>query len=271
MTVGRYFRTPKGTLLLVLCLEIAAAATRERAASVIAGVGSAVLSSALLDALILRKRKRRWVLPDGAVLTALIVGMILSPHEPWWVVAITALVAVSSKYILRAGKANLFNPAALGLVATFYVFNTAQSWWGAMPEMPAAWIALLLAGGVFTAQRVKKIPAMLAFLGSYYALFAIAAFAGSPSRVAEVYRTPDVQAALFFAFFMVTDPPTSPPRPRDQTVFGVICGAASFAFFETIGAAYFLPAGVLVANLWDGWRRYSGTHITANITTRQTA
>ena len=256
MTLARFFRTPKGTLLLVLGILLVVAASRERVASVAAAVGSAVASSALLDALILRWRKQRWVVPDGAALTALIVGMILSPHEPWWVVAATSLVAVSSKYVLRAGKANLFNPAALGLVATFYVFNTAQSWWGAMPELSPPWTALLVATGLFTVQRVHKLPAALAFFGSYYALFGVAAFAGNPAHVSEVYRTPDVQAALFFAFFMVTDPPTSPPKPRDQLVFGVICGLASFVFFETIHAAYYLSAAVLVANLWDGWRRH---------------
>lgn len=255
MTLGRFLRTPKGTLLIVLAIVLVVAAAGESVGRVAAGVGSAVAAAALMDACILRARKGRWVLPDGAVLSALIVAMVLSPHEPWWVVMVTALVAVGSKYLLRAGKANLFNPAALGLVATFYVFHTAQSWWGAMPEVSPLWIGLLVAVGVFTVQRVNKIPVVLAFLGTYYALFALAAFVGEPALVSEVYRTPDVQAALFFAFFMVTDPPTSPPRPRDHVIYGTICGVASFAFFETVGAAYFLLAGLLVANLWDGWRR----------------
>lgn len=255
MSVGRYFRTPKGTLLLVLAIVLVVASASESVPRVVAGVGGAVVVAAAIDVSMLRVRKRRWVLPDGAILSALIVGMILSPHEPWWVVAATAALAVISKYLLRAGKANLFNPAALGLVATFYVFNTAQSWWGAMPEISAWWISLLVAVGVFMVQRVNKLPAVLTFLGTYYTLFAAAAFFGDPARVFEVYRTPDIQAALFFAFFMVTDPPTSPPKSRDQVIYGAICGLASFAFFETIGAVYFLPAGLLVANLWDGWRR----------------
>ena len=36
-----------------------------------------------------------------------------------------------------------------------------------------------------------------------------AAFAGDPAHVEELYRAPDLHAALYFAFFMVTDPPTS--------------------------------------------------------------
>ena len=61
-------------------------------------------------------------------------------------------------------------------------------------------------------------PAVLAFLGSYYLLFTVTAFVGDPARVAELFRAPDLHAALFFAFFMVTDPPTSPPKQRDQII-----------------------------------------------------
>jgi Na+-translocating ferredoxin:NAD+ oxidoreductase RnfD subunit len=65
-----------------------------------------------------------------------------------------------------------------------------------------------------------------------------------------------VHAALFFAFFMVTDPPTSPPKQRDQLVYGVITAVVSYAVFELIGAAYFMLAGLLVANGWEAVRRY---------------
>ena len=80
-------------------------------------------------------------------------------------------------------------------------------------------------------------------------------FVGDPKTVAELYRAPDLHAALYFAFFMVTDPPTSPPSARDQAIFGVITAAAAFAIFDVVHSAYFLLAGLLVANAWEGWRR----------------
>ncbi len=40
----------------------------------------------------------------------------------------TAAIAIVSKHTLRLRTANIFNPAALALVATFYLFDTAQSW-----------------------------------------------------------------------------------------------------------------------------------------------
>jgi hypothetical protein len=39
-------------------------------------------------------------------------------------------------------------------------------------------------------------------------------------------------------------------------VNGVITAVASYAVFEVIGAAYFLLAGLLVANAWESRRRW---------------
>ena len=114
---------------------------------------------------------------------------------------------------------------------------------------------MLFATGIFITDRVNKMPLVLAFLGSYYLLFTVTAFLGDPNGVAEVFRVPDLNAVLFFAFFILTDPPTSPVKYRDQVLCGVIVAAVSYAAFEWIGAAYYLLAGVLVGNVWEAWRR----------------
>jgi len=256
VTLNRFFRTPKGLLIVVLAILTVIASAGQGFARVVPGLAGAMIAAAILDAPILRFREGEWVFPDGAMLTGWIVALILSPHQPWYVAAVTAVVGVASKYAARVGNANVFNPAALALVATFYVFGTGQSWWGALPEITPLALTALFATGVFITRRVNKLPAVLAFLGCYYLLFTLTAFIGDPRRVAAIYRAPDLHAALFFAFFMVTDPPTSPPKPRDQLTFGAIVGVASFAFFELVGAAYFLLAGLLVGNAWEAARRW---------------
>jgi Na+-translocating ferredoxin:NAD+ oxidoreductase RnfD subunit len=55
---------------------------------------------------------------------------------------------------------------------------------------------------------------------------------------------------------MVTDPPTSPVRQRDQIVYGALTAIVAVVVFETTGAVYALLAGVLVANVWEAWRRW---------------
>ena len=258
MTVRRYLRTPKGLLILILAVLVAIAVDREGWRVIAPGVASAVICAGLLDALILRWRRGRWEFPDGAILSALFVAMVLSSQQPWRYAAITAVVAILSKYLFRSRAANVFNPAAFALVATFYVFDTGQNWWGALPAPPVALsLVIVIATGVFIADRVNRMPVVLAFLGAYYALFTATAFLSSPAAVAEIFRTPDAQAAIFFAVFILTDPPTSPVKYRDQLVFGLIVALVSYIVFEWIGAAYYLLAGVLVGNVWEAWRRVS--------------
>ncbi|HEY4303698.1 MAG TPA: RnfABCDGE type electron transport complex subunit D [Gemmatimonadaceae bacterium] len=255
MPAKKFFKTPKGLLIVVMAILTVVAVIGQPLSLVLPLIGAAVGAAMLVDLPILRYREGAWTFPDGALLTGLFVALILTPHEPWWVAALTSAVAILSKYVLRAGRANVFNPAAIALFISYFLFHTGQSWWGSLPELPLAVIVVLLGTGIFITQRVNKVPVVISFLGAYYLLFTLAAFVSDPRRVSALYRAPDLHMALFFAFFMVTDPPTSPPKHREQWIYGVIVAAVSFAVFETIGAVYFLFAGLLVANAWEAVRR----------------
>jgi Na+-translocating ferredoxin:NAD+ oxidoreductase RnfD subunit len=126
---------------------------------------------------------------------------------------------------------------------------------GALPEVTPVAQLVLVAGGVFIADRVNKMPLVLAFLGSYFLLFTVTAFVRDPRWVSEIFRPPDLEAALYFAFIILTDPPTSPAKYPDQIVCGVIVAMVSYAFFEWAGVVYYLLAGVLAGNVWEAWRR----------------
>jgi Na+-translocating ferredoxin:NAD+ oxidoreductase RnfD subunit len=253
--VRRFFRTPKGLLTIVLAILTALAAPREGLGQVAPGLVSAILVAMLIDAPILRWRGTAWVFPSGALLTGWIVALVLSAQEPWYITAITSAVGVLSKYVFRTRTANVFNPAALAIVATFYLFDTGQSWWGALPEITPFALVVLIAAGIFITDRVNKMPLVLAFLGSYFLLFTVTAFLRDPAHVAEIFIAPDLHAVLFFAFFILTDPPTSPVKYPGQLVCGAIVAVVSYGVFEWIGAAYFLLAGVLAGNVWEASRR----------------
>ena len=250
-----FFKTPKGLLLVILAILIAIAAPGEGLRTVAPGLLSAVVAAGLADLAILRVRKNVWEFPSGAVLTAMIAAMVLRAQEPWYVVCVISVIAVVSKYVIRTRMANVFNPAALAIVGTFYVFHTGQSWWGALTEVPLALHQVLVVAGVFITDRINKMPLVLAFLGAYFLLFTATAFVTDPRRVAEIYRSPDIEAVLFFAFIILTDPPTSPAKYPDQIVCGVIVAVVSYVLFEWAGVVYYLLAGVLAGNVWEAWRR----------------
>ena len=250
-----FFRTPKGLLLVILLVLTAVSAPKAGLALVMPGIAASIAAASAIDLAILRWRTARWQIPSGAMLTALIVAMVLSPHEPWPIVVLTSVLGVLSKYVFRARLANVFNPAALAMVVTYYLFHTGQSWWGALPELPAPFLVLLIGTGFFISDRVNKLPLVLAFLGAYYVLFTVMAYAGYADRVQAIFRAPDLHASLYFAFFILTDPPTSPTRHREQILCGVVVAVAAFAIFEGIGSVHYLLSGALVGNMWEAWRR----------------
>jgi Na+-translocating ferredoxin:NAD+ oxidoreductase RnfD subunit len=254
MTARAFLRTPKGQLLLVFAPLIVVAVWQAGVASfgellLAAGVAAAI------DLPILRTRENEWVFPSGAILTGLIVGMVLSPHEPWHVVAVAAAVAILSKYVARTSSANVFNPAALALLVVFLAFGAEESWWGALPDLPLIALALVAAGGIYLAVHLNKLPSVISFLLVYFAGFTLVSFAGDPGTVWEVFRTPDLHAVVFLALFMVTDPPTSPPKPREQVLYGAVCAVVTVATYLWGGGAYFLLTGVLAGNVLEAARR----------------
>jgi Na+-translocating ferredoxin:NAD+ oxidoreductase RnfD subunit len=250
-----FFKTPKGLLTIILAVFAVMAAPGEGLRAAATGLASATLAAGLVDLLILRAMKHAWGFPSGAVLTAIIVTMVLRAQEPWYVPTITSVAAILSKYIFRSRSANVFNPAALAIIASFYVFHTGQSWWGALTDIGPIGTIVLVAAGVFIADRVNKMPLVLVFLGTYFLLFTVTAFVGDARWVAEVFRSPDSEAALYFAFIILTDPPTSPAKYPDQIIFGMIAAVVSYVFFEWAGVVYYLLAGVLAGNVWEAWRR----------------
>ena len=95
--VRRFFRTPKGLVLIILAILVVLAAPSEGVRRVLPGLAGAVLVAGLTDAIILWKMRKAWEFPSGAVLTGLFVAMVLSPREPWYVAACTSEVAIASK------------------------------------------------------------------------------------------------------------------------------------------------------------------------------
>lgn len=252
----QFFKTPKGLLTILLVVLAAIAAPGEGLGAVALSMGAAVLAAGIVDLVILRLRHGTWEYPSGAVLTAMIVVMVMRPQEPWIVPVVASLLAVLSKYALRTRQANVFNPAALALVLMFHFMPHGQSWWGALPDVSPRWLsAVLLVGGLYLANRVNKLPLVLSFLGTYFGLFTITAFVGDAQHVAEIFRTPDIDALAYFTLVILTDPPTSPAKYAGQWIFGIIAASVSYGVFMTSGAVYFLLAGVLAGNLWEAWQR----------------
>jgi NQR2, RnfD, RnfE family len=245
----RFLHSPKGCLLLVLVGLAALAAPSTDIASAVVALAAAILGATAVELVWVRLNEGAWRIPSGALLSGLIVGLVLSAQEPWYVAAGAGVLAIASKHLLRLRRSHIFNPAAVGLLAVFFLFASGQSWWGALANLPLAAVIVVLACGMFAANRANKLPASLAFLAAYASLFTLAAVSGHAADVADVFRSPFVNIAVFFGFIMLTDPPTSPVPFPAQIWFGVSVAVISFITYMATHGLYFLLVGVLVANL----------------------
>lgn len=253
-----FIRSPKGILFLQLLLLTGLAAGTEGAKAV---VGLAVATAAALgtDALLMRRKQPKAESLSSALLTGFIVAMVLSPAEPIYVPITGSALAILSRHVVRVSGVHLFNPAALGVMVTWAVFSSQQSWWGGLSNLPGAALLVVLALGVVIIRQVNKFPSVLAFLGAYFGLFALLAFFGDKLAVAEIFRQPFLGTVLFFALFMLTDPPTTPARVSHQIWFGAgVAGAAFACYLVTAGGVYYLLAALLLGNLLEGLRRAAG-------------
>lgn len=254
----RFLRSPKGYLTLALAVHLALSvwgAGFEDRSAVLAGALCGAVGTDLLMQRLVRAVPR---MPASALLTGLLIGLILAPQEGGLVACLAGSIGVAGKYLLRLKRLHIFNPAALGLLAVYVLYSTGQSWWGALPDMRAG-VLVLIVTGYLVAGRANKLPAVLAFLFTYFSLFTIVALFFGQTSLAEVFRTPLVNTALFCAAFMVSDPPTSPVRYSEQLVYGLTIAAISFLTYMLTRGVYYPLVGLLGGNVLYACRRVTRT------------
>ena len=255
---GRVSLTPKLYVLVILLILTVISGTNSIDSRGILNSGVAMITAFLLDGIIFLLQSRRKLFSDGGVITGLIVALVLGSSTPWHIIAVTTVIAITSKHLFSINKKPIFNPAALGLLVAIFLFSSEQSWWGAFTGLPVWSVAFLLIAGFLVTERVNKFPQVLAFLGGYFALLLIMGYLGV-GQAGDALRTPFINSALFLAFFMVTDPPTSPGKYKDQIWFGIITAMASIIIYLLFGGLTYLLIGLLLANGWNSLRVYMGS------------
>lgn len=170
-----------------------------------------------------------------AHITALAVTLLLYPNERIWPLVFAVVVATGSKFVFRIMTANgpkhFLNPSNTGICATLILFP----WVGIAPPyeftenisgaLDWALPALLLVVGTFlNARYTKKIPLIAAWVTGFAAQAVLRSwFFGTP--VLAGLNPMTGVAFLLFTFYMVTDPGTTPFRPRAQVLFGASVAA----------------------------------------------
>ena len=165
------------------------------------------------------------------VITGLSLSLLLRTHEPLlWIAA--ALLAIGSKFLIRVRGKHLFNPAAFAIVAL--LFASALSPSGGVWVSPGQWgsavwqVLLVTSLGGLVLTRSRRLDTALAFLACYAGLLLIRClWLGDP--LAIPLHQLQSGALLLFAFFMVTDPRSTPDSRVGRMLFAA--GVAGLAYY----------------------------------------
>jgi ferredoxin-NADP reductase/Na+-translocating ferredoxin:NAD+ oxidoreductase RnfD subunit len=162
---------------------------------------------------------------ESDLITALILTLILSPGHSWTdflVIAIAAVVAMASKYILVINRWHIFNPAAIGALLSGVIFQHYASWWvGTSFITPVVFI-----GGLLILRKMKRFIMVITF--EIIALLIIASntyLNQSASHIGHnLWTTLVATPLLFFAYIMLTEPFTSPRHKTNYLPYAAIVG-----------------------------------------------
>jgi len=224
-----------GVLSSLICLGVLQFAFALPWWHVVACVGSTLGTQAFADKLIGRKFDAR-----SPLISALSLTILLRTGSVWLSIA-AGVLAIGSKYTLRWRGKHIFNPANFGLVVLSLLF--AGAWvspgqWGSAPILA---LFLLGMGGIVTG-KAKRWDVSLALLGSYAALiFGRALWFGDPLTIPA--HQMQSGALLIFAFFMISDPKTTPDARLGRVIYAMIVATIGF----TIQFGFYNSAGIILA------------------------
>ncbi len=189
----------------------------------------------------------------SALITSLSLTLLLRANEAW-PLAIAAIIAIGSKFFLRLDGKHIFNPANAGIVAllllTDWVWTTPGQWGTAL------WLAAIIAGaGFFVTFRAARLDVPLMFLGAFAGMIILRAlWLGDPLEI-PLLRLQN-GALILFAFFMISDPKTTPDGARARIAFSVTTALLAYVltyhFFLTDGLFYALALTTAFRPLIDG-------------------
>lgn len=174
---------------------------------------------------------------ESAVITALLLWFLYWPSMEvgtlaW--LALTAVAAQASKYVLVWRARHVFNPAAAGVVLMVLLGELlgdrvdnpppSTTWWAASESMTF----FVLAGALVVLYRTGRFALAVTFAvpAALLTYWGVESFSDTGTAIEYVaYSTPIV----FFAAFMLTEPLTLAPRRAQQLALAVVA-AAVFAW-----------------------------------------
>jgi glycine betaine catabolism B len=187
---------------------------------------------------------------ESIYITALILVLIMPPVVASDTLglagmAMAAIVAIASKFLLAINRKHVFNPVAIGVFVSAFVLDQPATWWigGNLALLP-----LVLILGVLVVRKVQRFEMVITYI---LADLAITLATATPDMYGEALSQALLYSPLLFAgFAMLTEPLTAPQGKLQGIAFGAIVGLLSAPNMH-IGEYYFTPeSAFLVGNVF---------------------
>ncbi|MCY9782694.1 enediyne biosynthesis protein UnbU [Nocardiopsis sp. EMB25] len=164
-------------------------------------------------------------------IAALACAMLLWGNTSLWPYLFAVSIAVGNKYLLRipvnGRRRHFLNPSNLGIAVTLLLFP----WVGIAPPYhftndafgAVDWLiplGILMAGTMLNVNLTKRWPLILAWVGGFVLQAVLRWLFLDHMLVAALAPLTGV-AFILFTNYMITDPGTTPNKPRNQMVFGL--------------------------------------------------
>ncbi len=180
--------------------------------------------------------------PKSPLISALSLCLLLRTDH-LVIAALASFIAIGSKFVIRWKDKHVFNPTNLALVV---MIGSRLGWMSPGQWGQVAWLGFLIAClGSLVITRAARADVTLAFLAFYVGLlFARAVWLGDPLTIP--FHQIESGALLIFAFFMISDPKTTPDSRTGRILFALLVTLAAlhvqFGLFTPNGPLWGLIA-----------------------------
>jgi hypothetical protein len=207
--------------------------------------------------------RRERIFPLSAYITGLGLSLLVNYPHDYYLLCLPAFFAIASKYLFTFQGRHVFNPGLFGVLAALWLgggrFATSPPYqWGEHPWLAAVFLGL--AALACFVGKIQRTPLIVSFLLSFAVLTLLRAWFMRWHLPPETLITGTLASPAFFlfAFYMITDPKTSPQQPRAQILWAVAVALLDFLLhlkssLATMFIALFLVS--LTSLLWHHARR----------------
>jgi Na+-transporting NADH:ubiquinone oxidoreductase subunit NqrB len=185
-----------------------------------------ILTCLAVQAVWIHFKTQDWTGLKSALITSFSICLMMKANDMSTFI-IAAVLSISSKFFLKIRGKHIFNPANFGIIITFLL--TGDAWLS-----PGQWgsdgLLLMLVGctGLVVLLRVKRLDTAFAFLAAFLGLgfFRNILYLGWPADF--FYHQFTSGSLLLFAFFMITDPMSTPTARLPRILWALLVGAVAW-------------------------------------------